>query len=624
VTASRSVTRLQDLDDVNAAALADGKIPQYDQASAKHKYVSSGRETALRAQRALAGGLPPQRPGENAVAVSVSAAQPGSTPTAVSATVSGSPYNTPNTAKFSFVGGYYPAALGGAFPETGMARDFPKQLTVYDIGVCIAEFYSDAPALAIWQSLALNGTMRVLIDGVEQYRCGSSIRNNTAQAGAATTITLDAGASATNDFYRTRWVRITGGTGVGQVRQITGYVGATKVATVNAAWATNPDNTSTFEISQTRFNNNNSTGNGYVLFDYAGERRFRHYRVEAAGCAFSGAYVTGVGDTVEPATARAGTPTLWFGDSGSGGAGTDGNLNGFAAICCAELGWQLCERSIGGTGYLNPTTGGSANTLNLYDRLFPPTNAWSLFNRGSTAGTFTLTQGSTTTAGIAHNANAATVQSALDTAFGAGVFLVVGTGGSWWIIGRAGNAANATALTADFTGQTGGLRLLVRYTGEIALHAPKDGNGNYLPFNVVFALGHNDTVSSGYTRPALTAAVSAVLDAVVANYPMATIYVMGNWFLPGGSAGSDSTNANADIIAGCTGHLPLINGRLPYIDTLTTPWANGTGAIGSTQNNGVSDNWTHTDVVHPSPIGHMGYGKRLAREIAELHARQVV
>lgn len=73
-------------------------------------------------------------------------------------------------------------------------------------------------------------------------------RSSTAQAGAATTITLDGSASAVDSFYVGEIVYLTGGTGAGQARVITGYVGATKVATVNRAWATNPDNTSTFGL----------------------------------------------------------------------------------------------------------------------------------------------------------------------------------------------------------------------------------------------------------------------------------------------------------------------------------------------------------------------------------------
>lgn len=70
----------------------------------------------------------------------------------------------------------------------------------------------------------------------------------TAQGGAASTITLAAGASATTDFYKDRPVRIVAGTGAGQVRSITAYNGATKIATVDKAWAVNPDNTSQYEL----------------------------------------------------------------------------------------------------------------------------------------------------------------------------------------------------------------------------------------------------------------------------------------------------------------------------------------------------------------------------------------
>lgn len=74
------------------------------------------------------------------------------------------------------------------------------------------------------------------------------IRSNTAQAGAASTITLDAAASATDSFYNKGLLVILSGTGAGQARWITGYVGATKVATVDSAWLTNPDATSVFGI----------------------------------------------------------------------------------------------------------------------------------------------------------------------------------------------------------------------------------------------------------------------------------------------------------------------------------------------------------------------------------------
>lgn len=69
-----------------------------------------------------------------------------------------------------------------------------------------------------------------------------------AVAGGASTITLAVGASAVDNTYRPLRIRLTGGTGNGQVRIITGYVGATKVATVTPAWTTPPDATSAYSI----------------------------------------------------------------------------------------------------------------------------------------------------------------------------------------------------------------------------------------------------------------------------------------------------------------------------------------------------------------------------------------
>lgn len=74
------------------------------------------------------------------------------------------------------------------------------------------------------------------------------IRRSTATAGAASSITLDASASATNDFYNNSVILIVSGTGAGQYRVISDYDGGTKVATVNRSWATNPASGSVFLI----------------------------------------------------------------------------------------------------------------------------------------------------------------------------------------------------------------------------------------------------------------------------------------------------------------------------------------------------------------------------------------
>jgi hypothetical protein len=67
---------------------------------------------------------------------------------------------------------------------------------------------------------------------------GSDV-TGTAQAGGTNTITLAAGASAVDNFYRGRVIDRTGGAGSGgETRIIYSYNGTTKVATVYPKWAT--------------------------------------------------------------------------------------------------------------------------------------------------------------------------------------------------------------------------------------------------------------------------------------------------------------------------------------------------------------------------------------------------
>jgi hypothetical protein len=98
-----------------------------------------------------------------------------------------------------------------------------------------------------WAGSAANALVGGKVDAV------NSIRTGTAQAGANGSITLDSGASATNNLYNDQLVVILSGTGAGQVRPIIGYVGSTKVASITPNWATNPDNTSVFVLTTAAF-----------------------------------------------------------------------------------------------------------------------------------------------------------------------------------------------------------------------------------------------------------------------------------------------------------------------------------------------------------------------------------
>lgn len=70
----------------------------------------------------------------------------------------------------------------------------------------------------------------------------------TAQSGGATTIQFAAALSLADDYFNGCLVVITGGTGEGQARLITDYVGSTDTATIDHAWNTNPSSDSTYDI----------------------------------------------------------------------------------------------------------------------------------------------------------------------------------------------------------------------------------------------------------------------------------------------------------------------------------------------------------------------------------------
>ena len=96
-------------------------------------------------------------------------------------------------------------------------------------------------ATAVWNALVASYTAAGSFG--ERFQ---SIRRNTAQAGTLSSITLDASASATNDYYRYAMCYILSGTGAGQARQITAYTQSTKVANVSPSWTVAPDATSVF------------------------------------------------------------------------------------------------------------------------------------------------------------------------------------------------------------------------------------------------------------------------------------------------------------------------------------------------------------------------------------------
>lgn len=118
-------------------------------------------------------------------------------------------------------------------------------------------------AIKRWQPVNITST-----DG--SYYRGDVIQDTpeetgTAQSGSATYIQLASGANGTNDYYNGWWIKITAGTGMGQVRRIKSYSGSSKQADIydtadqtgvlgnpepieGADFLTYPDNTSEYAL----------------------------------------------------------------------------------------------------------------------------------------------------------------------------------------------------------------------------------------------------------------------------------------------------------------------------------------------------------------------------------------
>jgi hypothetical protein len=112
-------------------------------------------------------------------------------------------------------------------------------VTLFEDRTLLAAEYATASAVS-----SVQDDTTAIVNAID----GMIADEGTAQAGDTASITLRSGASAEDDYYKDAVVNITTGTGAGQARQITGYTGATKVATVDEAWVTTPDNTSEYQV----------------------------------------------------------------------------------------------------------------------------------------------------------------------------------------------------------------------------------------------------------------------------------------------------------------------------------------------------------------------------------------
>jgi len=139
---------------------------------------------------------------------------------------------------------------GDTFADcTNEATEIATSSGMYYLSLTAAEMTTDVAAI-----IAKSATTGMKTTPLVLYPVKLPVILLSDNAGAydsTTTINLGSGASATDDYYNGAIVYIYGGTGSGQARMITDYVGSTKLATVHVAWATNPDATSDLKIYAT-------------------------------------------------------------------------------------------------------------------------------------------------------------------------------------------------------------------------------------------------------------------------------------------------------------------------------------------------------------------------------------
>jgi hypothetical protein len=135
----------------------------------------------------------------------------------------------------------------------------------YEDGTSFALLHSDLGQFLKWKQstaylVAIDAESRIIDSSsngtVNVVKCFG--HSGVARDGSAhpTSIQLSLRASDADDYYNNLYITIVDGTGAGQIRQITDYVGSTRVATVST-WTTSPDTTSTYKILM---NDPSSTG----------------------------------------------------------------------------------------------------------------------------------------------------------------------------------------------------------------------------------------------------------------------------------------------------------------------------------------------------------------------------
>jgi hypothetical protein len=337
-----------------------------------------------------------------------------------------------------------------------------------------------------------------------------------------------------------------------------------------------------------------------MLFTFGGATAVRRIRVETSNY-FSGIRVDSTGSVWAPLP-QAAVRAFIVGDSFGEGTGATSMWKSYGAYLCGFFGWEMWDDSDGGTGFINTDSGLRPTYI---DRTLPPVNAWIVDTRGVTgAGTFTLTQGSITTASVATNASATTLQSASDAAFGTGAFTVYAHPYYGQVlIGNGTNASVTTPMTIMPSGVKGKIGVQ-QYLGDIAPFVPTDETGSPTSF-IIFVEGSGNDDS--YGQGAVQTAAQKLYSGLIAKFPTAVVIASGRWMNDGPE--SDVARATNLGLQAAASSLTQYSGVTPFVNLFDS--STGVGYLNGYTNIGDpsgapginTDYYVYYDGTHPSWTG---------------------
>ncbi|HEX3912458.1 MAG TPA: hypothetical protein VHW71_03030 [Steroidobacteraceae bacterium] len=456
--------------------------------------------------------------------------------------------------------------LGPTAPRINMVSAAESNADTFASGTLYTTFYHTGTMLDVVQ-YGFSDNVMLYVNDTFTARYGYALVSGTAQSGGANTITLAAASSNVSGYYNEYYVRIAGGTGLlNEVKQVTAYDGTTFTATLDSAWSTPPDSTTQYIVQEGT--------QPFVLDGLTGDVKYLHLRWNVSGQRkitieqgiFAGVDSDG---TIAAAPLLATTPFMAIGDSFWEGDAAPNNVSNMIDIFAAALNWQTINLGDGGTGFIGTVPA----RLNFQDRIAPPAEAWRV-SLTATGGTFTISVAynavTGTTPPLAFNASQAVIQAALDAltnvASAGGTFVVARGDISTPMIFVAHGIVGAT-ISVDAGQLTGGsISVLGAYLGDVAENVPTDSTGKALPFYLIVSGSGNDTSS---TDTEVQAAASYVAQQIVARFPTAMpifIGVLGDCNANSNLVAAADVTRNAALAAGAA-LLPMINGKVPFIDT---------------------------------------------------------